>query len=867
MSSSVSASVPPAPRDEEPGLVQPLGDAPIHAPRPLPAPLAGLTELALDLTWSWNHGANALWREIDSTLWERTANPWLILQAVSRRRLEALAFDPEFVARLERLLAARRRKLAQRTWFEEEPASAFSLAAYFSMEFGIGEALPIYSGGLGVLAGDMLKTASDLGVPMIGVGLLYQRGYFRQAISAAGDQLEYFPYNDPATLPIAPLRDANGEWVHLSLPLPGRMLALRAWQAWVGRVKLYLLDSNDPGNAPADRGITGELYGGDLENRLMQEIILGIGGWRLLETLGLGAQINLCHLNEGHAAFAALAHAAAFASRRDTDFETALTAVRSGTLFTTHTPVDAAFDRFPEELISAYLAPYARGFGVPLERILAFGADPGHEHRGSFNMAALAMRTCGGANGVSRLHAKVSRRLFAPLFGGIPLSEVPLGAVTNGVHMPSWDSPAADRLWTGACGENRWRGDLAGLAGKIASVESNAIWRMRGEARARLVTYLAPRIAQSRRRRGQEHTAPDLEAPMLSADALTLCFARRFTAYKRPLLLLHDPERLLRLLNNSARPVQIVIAGKAHPRDETGKWMIRRWQEFIAREEVRGRVVFIEDYDMAIAAELVQGVDVWLNTPRQPWEASGTSGMKVLVNGGLNLSERDGWWAEAWRAEVGWLLADGGDGGDAAAADAREAEALYTMLEEVVVPEFYDRDTAGVPRRWVTRIRASMAALTPEYSSNRMLREYVRDYYRPMAARFVHRAAGNAAAASEINRRLARIRAGWPAVRIESPSFEENSDGVFTASAHADLDGIEPADVILELYAESVTENEAPDRVTLAASQALPGMPGGWFFEARFTPTRPLGDYVLRIRPTHSGLLWPLECPEIRWQR
>ncbi|MGH7057876.1 MAG: alpha-glucan family phosphorylase, partial [Acetobacteraceae bacterium] len=439
-------------RAEERGLDQPLGEAPVRAPRPLPAPLRGLAELALDLAWSWNHGANALWQEIDPALWERTANPWLILQAVSRRRLETLALDPEFVARLERLLAERRNKLAQRTWFEDQPASALSQAAYFSMEFGIGEALPIYSGGLGVLAGDMLKTASDLGVPMVGVGLLYQRGYFRQAISAVGDQLEYFPYNDPATLPIAPLRDANGEWVHLRLPLPGRMLALRAWQAWVGRVKLYLLDSNDPGNAPADRGITGELYGGDLENRLMQEIILGIGGWRLLEILGLGARINLCHLNEGHAAFAALAHAAAFASRHETDFETALTAVRAGTLFTTHTPVDAAFDRFPEALISAYLAPYARGFGVSLERVLELGADPGSEHRGNFNMAALAVRTCGGTNGVSRSHSKVSRRLFAPLFDGIPVSEVPVGAVTNGVHVPSWDSPASDRLWTGACG-------------------------------------------------------------------------------------------------------------------------------------------------------------------------------------------------------------------------------------------------------------------------------------------------------------------------------------------------------------------------------------------------------------------------------
>ncbi|MGH8226199.1 MAG: alpha-glucan family phosphorylase [Gammaproteobacteria bacterium] len=840
-------------------------DAPIHAPRPLPEPLKGLAELALDLAWSWDHGANSLWRKLDSELWERTGNPWLILQAVSRRHLESLALDPDFITLLDRLLAARRRKAARRSWFEEAPASAFSQAAYFSMEFGISEALPLYSGGLGVLAGDVLKTASDLGVPMVGVGLLYQRGYFRQAISADGEQLEYFPYNDPATLPIAPLRDASGEWVHLRLPLPGRMLSLRAWQAWVGGVKLYLLDSNDPGNNPPDRGITGELYGGDLENRLMQEIILGIGGWQLLETLGLGARINLCHLNEGHAGFAALAHAAAFASRHDTDFETALTAVRAGTLFTTHTPVDAAFDRFPQALIAAYLAPYARGFGVALERILALGADPGGEHQGAFNMAALALRTSGGVNGVSRLHARVSRRLFAPQFAGIPPAEVPIGAVTNGVHVPSWDSKSADRLWTETCGENRWRGDLAGLGEQIANCDDEAVWQLREESRARLVDYLAPRIEQGRRRRGEAAAVPD---QALDPNVLTLCFARRFTAYKRPLLLLHDPERLIRLLNHAERPLQIVIAGKAHPRDETGKWMIRRWQEFIRRPEVRGRVVFVEDYDMAIAAHLVQGADVWLNTPRHPWEASGTSGMKVLVNGGLNLSELDGWWAEAWSDGLGWALSDRGEDGDLAARDAREAQMLLALLEDEILPEFYERDEGGVPRRWTARIRASMAALTLQYSSNRMLREYVEDYYRPQAERFTQRAANGAVAARELNRRIERLRDHWPALRIEAPHYEEEAGGVFKVSANADLDGLEPADVAVELYAEPLAGGDGqPERIALAPGEALAGMTGGYRYEAQFTPAQPLTDYSLRIRPAHQGLLWPLELPVILWQR
>ncbi|MGH8427457.1 MAG: alpha-glucan family phosphorylase [Gammaproteobacteria bacterium] len=841
-------------------------DAPIHAPRALPESLKGLAELALDLAWSWNHGADLLWQRLDPDLWESTGNPWLILQTVSRRRLETLALDPDFLELLDACQAARRRQIARSAWYQDADWEPFSLAAYFSMEFGISEALPVYSGGLGVLAGDMLKTASDLGVPMVGVGLLYQRGYFRQGISAEGGQLEYFPYNDPATLPIAPLRDTAGEWVRLRLPLPGRMLALRAWQARVGRVKLYLLDSNDPTNSPRDRGITDELYGGARENRLTQEIILGIGGWQLLEALGLGARITLCHLNEGHAAFAALAHAAAFASRHGTDFETALTAVRAGTLFTTHTPVDAAFDRFPRTLMAEYLAPYARGFGVSLERVLALGQESKNDQEGTFNMAWLALRTSGGVNGVSRLHARVSRHLFAPLFEHIPTADVPVEAVTNGVHTPTWDSIEADRLWAQTCGEDRWRGDMAGTSDHIVTLSDESIWRLRAENRLRLVKNLSLRIAQSRRQRGEASGQADRSRRFLDPDALTIGFARRFTAYKRPLLLLQDPERLIHLISRHDRPIQIIIAGKAHPHDDAGRQMIRAWMNFLRRPEVRGQVVFVEDYDMAIAMQLVQGVDVWLNTPRRPWEASGTSGMKVLVNGGLNLSELDGWWAEAYAEDLGWALGDGREHADFAASDRREAEALYEILEKQVIPEFYERDGQGIPRRWVARIRASMTKLTPQYSSNRMLREYIERYYQPMSERFVRRAADGAAGARSANEWLAHLESHWPKLRIETPRFG-TTDGEITVEVHAYLDDLDPQDLAVELYAESAVRGEVPERITLTRRELLVGSASGYRYEARLAAGRPLEEYTLRVRPNHPGVLWPLECSRVLWQR
>ncbi len=550
-----------------------------YLPRPLPESLQELTTLALDLRWSWHHGTDALWRTIDSELWEATANPWLVLETVSDARLEALARDRQFLDEMQRQLQMRAAHFGAETWFHKQAPSFSGYVAYFSMEFGLCEALPIYSGGLGVLAGDHLKTACDLGVPVIGVGLLWQQGYFRQVLDARGEQIEFFPYNNPSMLPVTPLRDDSGEWVRVVVELPGRRVRLRAWFAQVGRRSLLLLDSNDPLNEPGDRGITGELYGGGQEMRLQQEIVLGIGGWRLLEMLKLDCPV--CHLNEGHAAFAVLERARYFMEHTQLPFDVALCATRAGNLFTTHTPVEAGFDRFPPDLFVQYFRDYAERLGISMQHLLGLGGTNPSDAAEPFNMAYLAVRGARAVNAVSRLHGAVSRRIFQPLFPRWPEPEVPVDHVTNGVHVPSWDSAAADTLWTEACGKARWLGGLESVETNIRCLNDEALWSFRCEQRRRLVQHVRDRLTQQTDVRGAtlEHVREC--AGRLDSDVLTLGFARRFAEYKRPNLLLHDPDRLTRLLTDRDRPMQLIIAGKAHPHDAEGKRMIRQWSEYL----------------------------------------------------------------------------------------------------------------------------------------------------------------------------------------------------------------------------------------------------------------------------------------------
>jgi starch phosphorylase len=827
----------------------------------VPEGLGGLSELAMDLRWSWNHEADRLWEQIAPELWARTGNPWLILQNVSTARLNVLGADPIFRKILGDYVTSYQNVMKKPSWFQQTHPESSLTVAYFSMEFGLSEALPLYSGGLGILAGDYMKTASDLGIPAIGIGLLYQQGYFRQVLDITGSQAEFYPYNDPSQLPIMPVRDKDGEWLAVEMDFPGRHVKLRAWQANIGRARLYLLDSNDPSNSPADRGITSELYGGGPDMRLQQEIVLGIGGWRLLQALGINADI--CHLNEGHAALVVLERARAFMATSGHAFDVALGATRVGNIFTTHTPVEAGFDRFPPSMVQRYLGSYADEIGIGLDGLLALGRQESTNVQEPFNMTYLAIRGSGSVNGVSRIHAEVSRRIFQTLFPRIPQWEVPVTHVTNGVHMPSWDSAAADEIWSNACGKERWLGDLKTVEENLKKVSDKQLWELRNQGRQRLINYARDRLVWQLATAGVSQEEISQARQLLDPNILTIGFARRFTGYKRPNLLLHNAERLAQLLCHPQRPIQLIIAGKAHPRDGEGKAMIQSWSDFVRRAEIRPHVVFLADYDMALAEQLIQGVDLWINTPRRPWEACGTSGMKVLVNGGLNLSELDGWWAEAYRPDVGWAVGDGQEHGDDPNLDAREADQLYHLLEEEVVPCFYNRNANGISEAWVARMRASMAELTPHFSSNRMVREYVERLYLPASQLYHSRIADDTRQASLLCHWRDSLEKHWAELHFgELHVQEENGEYAFMVQLH--VGELDPDAVRVELYAEPSNSQE-PEIHTLERHEVLTGDLNGYLYSAQLPAHRPASDYTPRVIPHFDGALVPLEARQILW--
>jgi len=823
-----------------------------------------LVELALDLRWSFNHSADKIWERLDPELWDLTHNPWVVLQTVSRERLQSVTAQPDFQA----LVADHNRERATAekpdAWFQKtHPNSPFKTVAYFSMEFMLSEALPIYSGGLGNVAGDQLKAASNLGVPVTAVGLLYQQGYFRQEIDAQGWQQALYPFNDPGQLPISPLREPNGEWLRFSIDFPGTRLWIRAWQAQVGRVKLYLLDTNDPANIPAHRAITSELYGGGPDLRLKQEFVLGIGGWRLLRAIGL--QPEVCHLNEGHAAFAVLERARSYMADNKQPFDLALTITRAGNLFTTHTPVAAGFDQFSPELMELFFKKYAEEeLSISFQDLLALGRRDRNNSSEPLNMAYLAFRGSGAVNGVSQLHGQVSRRIFQVLFPRWPETEVPVTHVTNGVHAPSWDSAESDRLWESCCGKDRWRGDMAGIEKCFRRVSDSDLWQLRSAARKSLVEYVRKTVLRQLEGHGAPSELLALAPQAFDADTLTLGFARRFATYKRPNLLLHDPQRLVRILTNRDRPVQLVLAGKAHPQDVEGQGMIHEWVTFARNPELRMRVLFLADYDVLMAENLVQGVDVWVNTPRRPWEASGTSGMKVLVNGGLNLSELDGWWAEAYSPDVGWAIGDMREHGDDPAWDAAEADTLYTVLEQQVIPEFYTRNEKGIPVGWAAKMRESMARLTLEFSSNRVVRQYTEEHYLPAAANYAARAANGGRLGVDLLNWQTLMSKCWPALRFGSAVVNrQGNDNFFQVQVY--LDDLSPEAVKVELYAEELN-GAAPAREEMTRGEPLVGAANGFTYTVRIPATRPAADYTPRLIPAHQGASVPLEAPFILWE-
>jgi starch phosphorylase len=814
----------------------------------LPLDIEGVNDLvtlALDLRMSWKHNTEKIWNKIDPDLWEDTHSPWIVLKTASRDKLSWLLSDSYFREQLNELIHIRNQEISKTSWFEKTNGnSALTSVAYFSMEYMLSEALPIYVGGLGNVAGDQLKSASDLGVPVVAVGLLYQQGYFRQRIDPDGKQLAYFPFNDPGQLPIMPVRGADGEWVRVQISLAGHQVWLRSWQVQVGRVKLLLLDSNDSANLPEHRTITGEVYGGGPEIRIQQEIILGIGGWKLLNALNIHPEV--CHMNEGHAAFLILQRAADFMHEYKTSFEEALTITRAGNLFTTHTAVAAGFDHFDNSLMWNFFGDYAKQvLHIDFDELMSMGRINGNDHNESFNMAWLAIRGSGAVNGVSRLHGEVSRGLFALVFPRWPISEIPVGSVTNGVHMPSWVSDRADQLWLEACGEERWNLDAEKIKEKFLTVEDERFWRLRNESRSLLAKFIHKKSKAA-----------------FDPRTLTLGFARRFVAYKRPNLLLHDPERFVRILKNQDRPVQLAIAGKVPPTDQNGQELVYAWMQFIRKYELQNNIVFLEDYDMLVAEHLVQGIDLWVNTPRRPWEACGTSGMKILANGGLNLSELDGWWVEAYSPEVGWALGDKQEHGADQAWDAAEATTLYELLENEIVPDFYNRNETGIPLAWVKKMKSSMATLTHVFSANRTVQEYTEKYYLPGAANYKKRSASAGAVGKQKFHELEVFRNHWAGIHPGRVELKETADG-HDFSLSVNLNGISLDRMSVELYADTVN-GFGPEKIPMSCETNSVNL-GSPIFHAHVKSGRPAGNYTVRIIPSDPEISVPLENNLIRW--
>jgi len=780
----------------------------------LPPELELLSELAYNLRWAWDRDSIDLFRRLDQDLWEETGhNPVLMLGKVSQTRLEAVAKDRGFTAHLGRVY----RSLAQYLddngiWFRNRyPSVPDDLSiAYFSMEYGITDCLPIYSGGLGVLSGDYLKSASDLGVPLVGVGLLYQEGYFRQYLNADGWQGELYLDNDFHNLPIRLKRDEQGHPLIIEVAYPGRIVKAQVWHVQVGRVPLFMLDTNIDANRPEDRVITNRLYGGDADMRIRQEIMLGIGGVRALKALGI--EPTVCHMNEGHSAFQALERIRLAMKEYDLSFAEARELVTAGNIFTTHTAVPAGFDLFSPDLMEHYFGAFRQELGLDREAFLRLGRSPRGNDSEAFSMATLAITLSAYVNGVSRLHGRIARRLFQNLWPGLPEEEVPITSIANGVHHRSWVSQDIASLLVRYLGPSwlespqdpeTWR--------RIERIPDDELWQTHERRRERLVSVARRRLTTQLERRGATPREIEQAAGSLDPEALTIGFARRFATYKRALLLLRDPDRLAQILNAPGKPVQIIFAGKAHPDDNPAKEYMRRLIHIIRRDDLRQRVIFLEDYDMNLARYLVQGVDVWLNTPRVGQEASGTSGMKAAFNGALHLSTFDGWWAEGYSPEIGWRIGHGEIYEDEEYGDEVEAQALYDLLEKDVIPLFYDRGRDGLPHGWIAKMKRSMANIGVHFNTHRMLTEYFEGLYLPAIEQHNRLKANNAEGAREVASWRAQVERAWPTVRIVSIESDAH-DGIsvrdeVTIHARIYLSELQPDDVTVQ----ACLGNVAPD--------------------------------------------------------
>ena len=736
----------------------------LHIVPSLPERLGPLYEIAHNVWWSWNRDAVDLFRRLDADLFDATRhNPVETLGRVPQERLDDLVDDEGFISHMDRVYAE------MQDYMEGAPSltgpESQDVIAYFSMEYGLTEAMPIYSGGLGVLSGDHLKTASDMRMPLVGIGMLYQEGYFRQYLNADGWQQETYPTNDFHNMPIQLERDEVGQPLTISVSYPGREVHAQIWCVQVGRVPLYMLDANIESNQPEDRQLTSKLYSGDRDMRIRQEILLGIGGMRALEALGI--EPTVCHMNEGHSAFLGLERIRRAMQRHGLSFDEALVLTSAGTVFTTHTSVPAGIDLFAPHLIDRYLSDWMHTLGIDRERFLALGRPPNAPAEEPFSMAVLALSLSSRSNGVSELHGQVAREMWQGLWPGTPANEVPIGSITNGIHHRTWVSLDMDNLLLRYLGP-RWQSNPADteLWKRAERIPDEELWHAHERRRERLVSMARREMVNQLTRRGASQSQVAQAWDFLDPKALTIGFARRFATYKRALLLFHDLERLTRILNQADRPVQILFAGKAHPEDIPAKELIRSLIHAVRREDLRHRIVFLEDYDMALARYLVQGVDVWLNTPRHGQEASGTSGMKACMNGAIHLSTLDGWWHEAYSPEIGWRIGQGETYADDAYGDEVEAHLLYDLLEKDVVPLFYDRGNNTVPHGWVAMIKRSMASVGPRFNNQRMLQEYSDLLYVPSVERYLRLAAEGGQAARELSQWLQRVREGWSQIHL-----------------------------------------------------------------------------------------------------
>ncbi|MGE4293667.1 MAG: alpha-glucan family phosphorylase [Desulfovibrio sp.] len=841
----------------------------------LPEGLSGLWELAYNCWFAWNSEIANIFATIDPHLWSSCReNPVVFLNRVSQQILLELAQDEFFLQRLDEAQASLRQYLAKEgssTSFPDQPDGKPAVA-YFSLEYGIAACLPIYSGGLGILAGDHLKSASDLNLPLTGVGLCYREGYFRQYMTPDGWQQERYPDYDFEELPLRAVKDAEGRPLTVDVELPGQRLTARVWLCAVGRISLYLLDANIPENTPELRQVTSRLYGGDLEMRLRQEILLGVGGVRLLDKLGL--RPTVIHMNEGHSAFAALERIRAFMREKGLSFEAALEMAASTSVFTTHTPVPAGNDRFPADLMSRYFEGYAREMGLSFKVFLALGREDPRNDQEPFCMTVLALRLSRSNNGVSMLHGKVSRNMWQRVWPQFPVEDVPIGAITNGVHMPTWVAPDLALVYDRYLGSN-WREDpdCTRVWKNADSIPDAELWRTHERLRERLVDFVRRRLRRQLMDKGARAKELQIAEEVLNPRALTIGFARRFATYKRANMLLMDEERLIRLVTNRDSPVQFIFAGKAHPADNDGKRLIQKLIELCRREETRYSMVFLEDYDMKIAMRMVQGCDVWLNTPRRPLEACGTSGMKAMANGVLQLSTLDGWWDEAYSSDnsVGFAIGMGEEYEDNAYQDFVESQTLYTVLESDVIPDFYDLGHGNLPRSWVHKMKKAIGELGPNFNAHRMVEDYTEKAYIPAYRNGTALARDDFAPAKELASWRMNLMTQWGGLAIRNVRGDAK-ERIFvqepiTVWAEVHLNGVGPDNVQIEVYHGLIDKDGVFSRRSTTPMHAEEDLQDGWkLYRCEIKPRDPgRFGFTVRIMPNHPYLPDPHSHGLIHW--